>query len=92
MFDDRRWSKAGFDTYGNLYGDQPYLEFHVSKLIAGAYGVKPRSYVHPRSATLILRTASRNALRVKENVGLHREERAAFTYPTSCKCPGVVKP
>ncbi len=71
LFDDRRWGKAGFDIYGDMYDDQPYLEYHVSKLIEGAYGIKPRSYVHPRSATLILRTLSRNALSVKENVGLH---------------------
>ena len=70
LFDDRRWGKAGFDIYGDLYDDQPYLEFHVSKLIEHAYGIKPRSYVHPRSATLILRTLSRDALSTKENAGL----------------------
>ena len=71
LFDDRRWGKAGFDIYGDLYDDQPYLQYHVSNLIEGAYGIKPRSYVHPRSATLILRTLSRNALIIKENAGLH---------------------
>lgn len=70
LYDDRRWGKAGFDIYGDLYDDQPYLEFYVSKLIEDAYGVKPTSYVHPRSATLILRTLSRNALTAKENAGL----------------------
>jgi hypothetical protein len=71
LFDDRRWDKTGFDIYGDLYDDQPYLEFYVSKLIEDVYSIKPRSYVHPRSATLILRTLSRKALSVKENVGLH---------------------
>lgn len=81
MFDDRRWNKAGFDIYGNLYDDQPYLEFHVSKLIEDVYGIKPRSYVHPRSATLILRTHSRNVLRVKEDVGLHPGMKACLSLP-----------
>jgi len=71
LFDDRRWGKAGFDIYGALYDDQPYLEFYVSKLIEDAYGMKPRTYVHPRSATLILRTLSRDAVSAKESAGLH---------------------
>jgi len=81
LFDDRRWGKAGFDIYGNLYDDQPYLEFHVSKLIEDAYGITPRSYVHPRSATLILRTVSRNVLRAKENVGLHPGTKTHLSLP-----------
>jgi hypothetical protein len=81
LFDDRRWGKAGFDIYGDMYDDQPYLEFHVSKLIEEAYGIKPRSYVHPRSATLILRTLSRNALSVKENVGIHPGRKTHLHLP-----------
>jgi len=81
LFDDRRWGKTGFDIYGDLYDDQPYLEFYVSKLIEDAYGIKPRSYVHPRSATLILRTLSRNALSVKENAGLHPGRKIHLQLP-----------
>ena len=81
LFDDCRWGKAGFDIYGDMYDDQPYLEFHVSKLIEAAYGIKPRSYVHPRSATLILRTLSRNALSVKENVGIQPGRKTHLRLP-----------
>lgn len=81
LFDDRVWGKAGFDIYGDMYDDQPYLEFHVSKLIEAAYGIKPRSYVHPRSATLILRTLSRNALDLKESVGIHPGRKTHLQLP-----------
>ena len=81
LFNDRRWAKAGFDIYGDLYDDQPYLEFHVSKLIEAAYGIKPRSYVHPRSATLILRILSKNALSVKQNVGIHPGRKTHLHLP-----------
>src|SRR5271157_937675 len=95
LFDDRRWSKAGFDIYGDLYDDQPYLEFCVSKLIEDAYGIKPRSYVHPRSATLILRTVSRNTLSVKENVGLRPGRKIHLHLPgflQDCKSVKVIAP
>jgi hypothetical protein len=81
LFDDRRWGKAGFDIYGDMYDDHPYLQYHVSNLIEGAYGIKPRSYFHPRSATLILRTLSRNALIIKENVGLHPGRKIHLNLP-----------
>ena len=81
LFDNRRWGKTGFDIYGDLYDDHPYLEFYVSKLIEHAYGIKPRSYVHPRSATLILRTLSRNALSVKENVGIQPGRKTHLHLP-----------
>ena len=81
LFDDRRWGKAGFDIYGDLYDDQPYLEFHVSKLIEDSYSVKPRTYIHPRSATLILRTLSKNALRIKEDIGLHPGRKTRLHLP-----------
>jgi hypothetical protein len=85
LFDDRRWYKCGFDVYGDLYDDQPYLEFHVSKLIEDCYGTRPKSYIHPRSATLILRTLSRNALSVKEHVGLHPGRKEHLPLPEFCR-------
>jgi hypothetical protein len=88
LFDDRQWGKAGFDIYGNLYDDQPYLEFHVSKLIQDAYGIKPKSYVHPRSATLILRTVSKNVLRAKENVGIHPGRKTRLALPQFMQASG----
>jgi hypothetical protein len=81
LFDDRRWGKAGFDIYGDLYDDQPYVEFHVSKLIEDACGIKPRSYVHPRSATLILGVLSKNALSAKENLGIHPGRKTHLHLP-----------
>ena len=81
LFDDRRWNKAGFDIYGNLYDDQPYLEFYVSKLIKDTYGLKPRVYVHPRSATLILRTHSKDALQAKIKVGLRPGRKEHLRLP-----------
>ncbi len=88
LFNDRRWSKAGFDIYGNVYDDQPYLEFHVSKLIQDAYGIKPKSYVHPRSATLTLRTVSKNALCVKESVGVHPGRKTHLRLPQFLQASG----
>jgi hypothetical protein len=87
LFDDRRWNKAGFDIYGNLYDDQPYLEFHVSRLIEDAFGVKPRTYVHPRSATLILRTLSEDALQAKKEVGLRPGKKIHLRLPDSLQTP-----
>jgi hypothetical protein len=81
LFDDRRWNKAGFDIYGNLYDDQPYLEFHVSRLIEDVFGIKPRTYVHPTSATLILRTLSENALQAKRKVGLRSGKKTRLRLP-----------
>ena len=85
LFDDRRWNKAGFDVYGDMYDDQPYLDMHVSRLIEDAYGIKPSSYIHPRSATLILRVLSRHALRVKETVGLRPGRKKDLCLPQFLK-------
>jgi hypothetical protein len=81
LFHDRKWGKAGFDIYGDLYDDFPYLEFYVSKLIEFAYGVEPKTYVHPRSATLILRALSRHALTTKENAGIRPGRKIRLRLP-----------
>jgi hypothetical protein len=81
LFDDRRWNRYGFDIYGNLYDDQPYLEFYVSRLIEDTFGLKPKTYVHPRSATLILRTHSKDALQAKIKAGLHPGRKVHLRLP-----------
>jgi hypothetical protein len=87
LFDDHRWGKVGFDIYGDLYDDQPYLEFHVSKLIECCYGIRPKVYVHPKSATLILRALSKKGLKIKENAGLHAGRKTHLLLPEFCREP-----
>jgi hypothetical protein len=87
LFEDRRWNKVGFDIYGNLYDDQPYLEFHVSRLIEDAFGIRPRTYVHPRSATLILRTLSEDAFQAKRAVGLRPGKKIHLRIPHFLQTP-----
>jgi hypothetical protein len=83
LFDDTQNYHTGFDVYGNLYDDFPYLEFYVKPLIERLNNVRVRTYVHPLSSTVILQVNSADALRTKAELGLSVGRKTNLRIPRS---------
>jgi intein/homing endonuclease len=85
LFDDSANYHAGFDIYGDLYDDYPYLEYYVKPIVRLLYHVEPRTYIHPLSSVVILRTNSKNALYWKRHLGVPVGRKVQLRIPTIIK-------
>ena len=86
LFQDHDYH-IGFDIYGDLYDDFPYLKYYVVPLLRRLYGVEPRVYVHPLSSTLIVRVNSSAAFKTKHELGCPIGRKRSLRIPSAI-CDG----